>query len=266
MRIISKWFDYYDKIQGYGADQTVAYHRVARELDWPAYGRGKQIAAHPFHVWFTDIRPWNPSLGHGVCATSSYVEVPYEPFSIAFCGNIYRGLFISNKHQMLGIDRLPLPAVCCYSMDHLLETLDTFKIEEKCLYRPRFFVPTDRKALQSWFEPQHLTDLYEWSVENKLPIVAWSDTYQVWKGDYVQHLPGHSFLHQTQLVTNPCLKDFQFYRVKDAFTVYQELDMFISGVLGHPGVPLIEITDKDRIQQHGFDKWSFRKQGVKSKL
>lgn len=56
------------------------------------------------------------------------------------------------------------------------------------------------------------------------------------------------------------LKDVQFYKVLDAYTVFQELDMWIGGVLASSGRPVVEITDdKVKIAKHGFDSGSFRK-------
>ena len=46
---------------------------------------------------------------------------------------------------------------------------------------------------------------------------------------------------------------------QDAVTAFQELDMWMSGALGMPGAPMVEIDDKYRMAKHGMDKWSFRK-------
>ena len=63
---------------------------------------------------------------------------------------------------------------------------------------------------------------------------------------------------------NPLLKDYQFYKVYDAVQTFQEIQMFISGVLGNKEKEIIEVADKYKITQHGFDKkWSFRKEPTK---
>jgi len=36
--------------------------------------------------------------------------------------------------------------------------------------------------------------------------------------------------------------------------------MFMGGVLGSPEKEIVQIEDKYKITQHGFDKWSFRKE------
>jgi hypothetical protein len=44
----------------------------------------------------------------------------------------------------------------------------------------------------------------------------------------------------------------------DAFTAYQELDMFVSGVMAPENKPMVAIDDKHKAYQHGFDCYSFR--------
>jgi hypothetical protein len=55
------------------------------------------------------------------------------------------------------------------------------------------------------------------------------------------------------------LQDLQFYRVFPAVDAFQELDMWMSGALGMPGNPMVEVSDDVRMAKHGMDKWSFRK-------
>lgn len=64
---------------------------------------------------------------------------------------------------------------------------------------------------------------------------------------------------ESQFIVNPCLKDYDFYRIFDSFTCFQEISMYISGVLGNREKDIIEVADKYKIAQHGFDKWSFRR-------
>jgi hypothetical protein len=55
------------------------------------------------------------------------------------------------------------------------------------------------------------------------------------------------------------LKELQFIKVMDGFTLNQEIFRFISGVLPTPGASTVEIEDKYRIRKGGFDpKYGFR--------
>ena len=51
----------------------------------------------------------------------------------------------------------------------------------------------------------------------------------------------------------------------DTFTAFQEIQMYISGVLGTGEKEIIEVEDKYKIPQHGFNKWSFRREPTKKK-
>ena len=56
------------------------------------------------------------------------------------------------------------------------------------------------------------------------------------------------------------LGSMQFWKVFDPYTAFQELEMWVGGVLPRPGNPLVHITDdKVRIHKAGFDvRTSFR--------
>ena len=59
---------------------------------------------------------------------------------------------------------------------------------------------------------------------------------------------------------NPRLKDYGFDRIKDSFTAFQEISMYLSNILVEQK-ETAAVEDKFRIEQHGFDlKKSFRKE------
>jgi len=59
-------------------------------------------------------------------------------------------------------------------------------------------------------------------------------------------------------IANPKLKDYQFERIKDSTTAFQEISMYLANILVEQKEVAV-IEDKFRIEQHGFDlKDSFR--------
>jgi hypothetical protein len=58
---------------------------------------------------------------------------------------------------------------------------------------------------------------------------------------------------------NPNLKSIEFFKIKDAFSTFQEISMFLGNSLIVQNKQS-EISDKDKIGKHGYDKWSFRKE------
>lgn len=61
---------------------------------------------------------------------------------------------------------------------------------------------------------------------------------------------------------NVMLRKFQFYKVVDAFSAFQEISRYLSNELVRRDEPL-EVADKYRIAQHGYDKYSFRKESTR---
>ncbi len=60
-------------------------------------------------------------------------------------------------------------------------------------------------------------------------------------------------------MTNPCLKDYGFYKVEDTFSAYQNINQYISGILGLDDPEIQNIDDEHMKIKRGFDSWSFKK-------
>jgi hypothetical protein len=70
----------------------------------------------------------------------------------------------------------------------------------------------------------------------------------------------HPGLYLPTFTLNPQLSGLKFYQYKDAYSAFQDIQSYISGVLGVDTQPTIELSDKSKIIKAGFDpKTSFRK-------
>ncbi len=66
------------------------------------------------------------------------------------------------------------------------------------------------------------------------------------------------FTRDCVLINNK-LSDYDFYKVLDPYSAFQELEMWMQGVLSYPQNIMIEVEDKSKIEKHGFDKkYGFR--------
>ena len=81
------------------------------------------------------------------------------------------------------------------------------------------------------------------------PIFLLSLKYGTW---------GHFNNRNNEFIINPNLSNLKFQTKFEPYSAFQEIEMFISGVLGIDNKNTIEIDDKYRIESHGFDNWSFR--------
>ena len=59
---------------------------------------------------------------------------------------------------------------------------------------------------------------------------------------------------------NPNLKDLHFHKYKDSYSTFQDIQSYLSGILGIAQHPTLELSDRSKILKAGFDpKTSFRK-------
>ena len=54
-------------------------------------------------------------------------------------------------------------------------------------------------------------------------------------------------------------------RIKNSYSAFQDIYMYISGVLGNTEKNMVQISDKDMLYKRGFNKWSFKKEGYKQR-
>lgn len=76
---------------------------------------------------------------------------------------------------------------------------------------------------------------------------------------YINHdLKYYSYKYD--LYINTHLDKIDFVKIFDPYSAFQEIEMYVSVVLGIDSQKTIEVSDKSKIESHGFDyKYSFRK-------
>lgn len=236
MRIVSKFRDYYDCIQATGQDQSLVYVREEIEEDWsheiklgagfppPPSGRGR------YYFYRSNL-----------CYCHEYM--------VGFCGKIYPCLALQKQ---AGDD-----PTFCYSTDDVVRfveanynkrEIDSFHSNESKGRIKRPWPFGARLALfKKYFEEcQQQTDKAN-PAAFKHPIFV-RDMQSKWvNGKY-----------RIPVTWNACLRPYEFFRVLDPYTAFQELQMYF-GSLAVPQKPIPVPSDKDMVVAKGFDKWSFRK-------
>ena len=110
-----------------------------------------------------------------------------------------------------------------------------------------------RKETRGWiryhgetFAQQFKRDRTEINVELGSPVVSFD-------------CPG---TYHATLIVNPRLRDYDFAAVADPYTTFQRIEQFADTHFVERR-PMVRISNEDRIAEHGFDKWSFRKMPTK---
>ncbi len=234
MYIISKKKDYYDGVAGStGIDKTIVYEREIIEIDekdypdmFRRYNPYTNKKPSPFYK-LTNVNIIRELRIAGVYEHTA-------PFILGFCGKIYVGWKLYSK----GKDG-ELITTITYDNENMKKL-----VEQHSWYGGNF--EDNLKYVQSY-------DPIEFFREFNAPVF-------VYDSDYKRTCVERNWSNHPKFLINPLLKEYQFYKVFDAFQAFQEVSMFIGGVLGNKEKDIVVVEDKYKIAQHGFDKWSFRKE------
>jgi hypothetical protein len=271
MRIISKKRDYYDCIQQYGQDQTRIY--VRKEIEVQATSDGwKCSEGDVFNskLWGQLLEDTRQRLNFQFQGRD-YISGCHI---IGFCGKIYPCIEIyyldqqklksfKNKYSNEYYNKSSFyTSFFAYTFEQLYEFLSKDSAAKKNIdkdvrrYNPNYTFRNDfgylkHHLLSPYFNRDKYSQIF---VDNNIPIFIIKDDGRKWSYRYNNILFNPSDLHK-----------YKFQKVFGPYEAYQELEMYISNVLKLHEPVTIEVSEKDRLSKHGFDKWSFRKSSSKRK-
>ena len=250
MRTIGKARDYYDGGLRLGRDDDLIFHRESKPGDVRI---AHQIADKVCDALGAGADPRNRN-----CIMSSLSCEFIRIRVIGFCGKLYAYLQLNMVNRSVCLDlrklRRPLPL--------------TFHGE--CFYGHDGFDKLEAVLLQDGMEPVHQL-FYKKPIRRRRgsdaietrKIISTIDTLPAVDDLFIN--AGTPYFRVTfdpwgrcEVTLTPILAESQFYKVKDPFAAFQEISMYLGGVIPRQIPELIQISDKDRIAQHGFDKHSFR--------
>jgi len=222
MIIDSKFKDYYDVVASQGVDKSIVYNRVQE-----------------FNTGFPEKESLLFSLGGNRRWGRFYgAEIAHQHFLVLFCGKAYFGV------QFSGFVKGNYDSWIEY--DH-----------EKIISRIAEAEPMPRKK---YMEKYTTVEVCKKVLENVNRLNVSIDYFRKYKAPVIIEVYNHNSRQLIQ-ITNPKLKNYRFERVVDPYTAFQEIQMFISGVLGQGNtMKELPISDKLRAESKGFNDLSFRRQ------
>lgn len=222
MLIISNFKDYYDSAIGVGGiDKTLVYQRkIEGQIDNTFKKHFKEFINYWDCCTLPCERWWN---------TREDGLSDWKPFLIGFCGKLYPGYELEYSNRTIQNPNGIKVKKLVFDFEKTIEILK---------YTPHNY---NYKKIKEFFD-----------LKNKENLTIFRDF----------HTPVFSFYFNNSkeitFLKNPCLKDYEFYKFFNSFQAHQEIEMFMGGVLGKPKKEIIEISEKDKLVQHGMDKWSFK--------
>jgi hypothetical protein len=229
MKILSDFHDYYDRPMAHDADRETLWIRKTNDKDIP--------------FTLQDVK--EKILNH---VPSMLFDLNLRPFIILFAGKVYPALEVS--WHAYDYSRKEV----CYSIDKVDDLIVPRLTEsgrERYLgnhhKRRSRFRGGSRDNLEAFFALAKDQRLFVINDKHRTPVamISYSDPCWVIK-------------------LNCQLKTYQFMKVVDVFTAYQEISMFVNN-MAVPEKVIIEPNDTLKVETHGFNKYSFRKDPSKKK-
>ncbi|WP_291727604.1 hypothetical protein [Bernardetia sp.] len=243
MKIVSKYKDYYDSVVAYGQDSETLYIRHTEKRVLKNVGSLKGFLP----IYLDEI----------VVHHNETYEV--HQIVIGFCGKLYPCILLKS----IGLKQFKNKVF--YSAQDLDEYFDKLTSSNKHIEFVEYYdqgVRPSLSELEKYFENiAYAKDYTNWFTSINCPVFTINNKLFK-KEDYENVRLNNEF----PVEANSKLKDLEFYKVKDAFTCFQEISQFISGVLADKETKSSEISNLDKIRKRGFDeKYSFRKESKKNK-
>lgn len=241
MRIIGG-HDYYDTALSFGHDTHIAFVRESNRCM-----TDREVAC-PIGIIALGLTDGRRAHHHLRLSTVSHdYQLRRKHYAVAritviFCGKIHRGLSVTTQSESrLG----ELIVVYFWHAEQFHEWL-----AELGLRVERGGRLSDSDAVERLFATEPVSAaLLDWLITNKVVVAI-----RMSPPAHVNPLD-----HPTWEINSDRLGDLQFYRKLHAFEAFQEIDMWVGGVLPGESNDTVQIDDKTRIAKHGFDKASFRR-------
>lgn len=234
MLIVSNFHDFYDTISRLGVDKTCVYKRETVALP------GEFDTGERFNRW-----------PHGQEFVKGKKKYFTDPVVIGFCGKTYPAIAVSCGESLSLIDKKHV----FFSSEDLYaffvkEKISTKKSGGRFSWFGHHLSMLDRASVDNFFEGKIFKPMEKYFAKHHAPAFVYGRFT-----DAVPHTNG-----KEKLVLNPCLKDYRFFQVKDPQTAFQDVFMYISGVLGIDTPKMVKISDKELAKKRGHDgEYSFRK-------
>lgn len=258
MKIVSKFQDYYDCGQFLGGDKRLVYTRFTSKDDekinaglWPDGVYKPTETAKDIDYEFKKVD-----------------KMEFELKYVSFCGVVYPYVTLTITSPFNPMDKFMnrTKSSTVYNMREFEHDLRKYVgIKE---YKS-FIAWSLREDDKRWSESNYTwiknflkakngarilgNNLQKIHYEQKCPIFKIETKLDIDNGRRYNML----------ITINPVLEEIGFYRIEDAYSAYQEIEMFMGGVVAQKENEVVQIEDKYIAAGKGYDCYSFRKEPTK---
>jgi hypothetical protein len=236
MRIISDMHDYYDTAMAQGADQSLVYLRKTETRPGADARIGIDLTALPRLEEIYRART----------RRTSYADA-FAQHVLLFCGQVVPFVERIQRPNGFGPNMVVSQFWDLASLDAAIAETEP-EIRDEYRHRFEWKHRFSRLAVQMIFDHRYdATRIAEAHTAYASPIILFRNVYR------------NKDCADVETVINPNLKEIGFQTQRGPFETFQEIAMYLGGVMRTPERDTVAITDADRAAKHGFDRWSFRK-------
>ncbi len=240
MKIISKYKDYYDGVQAFGIDKNLIYNRKEEIITLdalPNYGSLVDVIG-VLGIIILELDAFGTE--------KLYLQV--NRIVIGFCGKLIPAYQIDEYFE--GNKR---SSHVYYNAENLHDFYRKIHEKQNCWEFEEGCLPYSVNDLNAYFKaPIFERDFTEWFQLIQSPIFLVHNKTKVTTTEDNRR-------SNIRIKKNPILKNLEFYKIRDAFTVHQEIDQFIGGVLTNSETQKNQLNDIQKVKKHGFDEnYGFR--------
>lgn len=249
MRIVSNFKDYYDGVRALDEDRELQYLRLAKSEKLKDYFPKEEL----YNIGDRDLKNDD--------------NFPFKKIKMAgmkkavlgFCGKIYSSLVVHYWEKGADETEENIKEEAFLSQIDLDRFLE--RMEYQGMVQNRYGPYRDdlKECFKSLEYARSFTEKNFMGLFSILNVPCFSIGYTHHK----EKVFGYVFKKYVAndivyVVANPCLKEFGFQRIMSPYECYQELMMYLGGVLKRPEKEMVGISDKVKLRQQGFDEWSFK--------
>lgn len=231
MLIVSKFRDYYDTAIVYGVDKSIVYKREQKVLEYDY----KKLQGTS---WYESKKQFlQPDLSIDTKWTKLKVFERVECSVIGFCGKLYPVYVFTYKDGNVEYS---------YDKESATEILKSANLYKKTKSREIFWSRRFHTSsyIDEFFDSSNWNYLLRMFQDLKEPIFLLKQIKATGRG--------------YEMKIAPTLSDYKFAKVFAPTQAFQEIQNYISGVLGVGERDTVTLSDEMKSHKKGYDKWSFR--------
>lgn len=266
MRIL-QGHDYYDAALAYGHDESIVFVRE-KNLRLPNTYPTDGIDPPPFKLGSFNLTVNSidrPEIRYNLLGSGLYRPQEFTKENVRYSANIIIVIVAGIKWRGIRVianTTTSTSSKIFWQYAQLEKYLNGLGVEvyKSTKTKNSYYFYQDKEFDENFFGPIELSDSdKKWMIDNRYSIITYDSENTEIRGQHIKHkIP--TPIYFTWRVNGDNLKDLEFFKAVDAYTMFQQLSMWIGGVLPRSPNPMVEITDdKVKAHKHGFDKWSFRK-------